>query len=125
MKIILVDAWNTLIKEKKIDNDLFKILESFSCKKIILTNASEKEKKKFGIINMPYDVFSLNHNPEKTHSKYFEILISKYDLNLNDLYYIEHNIKAYNTATLFGIKSLHYDGNNLKVRTFLENNLHG
>jgi len=42
------------------------LLDSFSNKKIILTNANEEEKEKFGIVDMPYPVFSLSHNPNKT-----------------------------------------------------------
>jgi hypothetical protein len=43
-----------------------KLLDNFSNKKIILTNANEEEKVKFGIVNMPYEVFSISHNPNKT-----------------------------------------------------------
>jgi len=35
MKIILVDAWNTFIKNKKIDSNIYNILEDFKNKKII------------------------------------------------------------------------------------------
>tara|TARA_X000001036_G_C20416662_1_gene699354 strand:- start:278 stop:655 length:378 start_codon:yes stop_codon:yes gene_type:complete len=122
MKIILVDAWNTFVKEKKIDNELYKILEAFSNKKIILTNASQNERKEYGIMQMPYNVFSLSHNPEKTDPKYFEILCSKYNFNPDDLLYIEHNKKAYKTATLFGIISFLYEGDNKSVEDFLLKN---
>ena len=122
MKIILVDAWNTFVKEKKIDNELYKILEAFSNKKIILTNASQNERKEYGIIQMPYNVFSLSHNPEKSDPKYFEILCDKYNLNPDDLLYIEHNKIAYKTATLFGIISLLYEGDNKSVEDFLLKN---
>jgi hypothetical protein len=33
MKIILVDAWNTFIKDKKIDSTIYKLLEGFKNKK--------------------------------------------------------------------------------------------
>ena len=122
MKIILVDAWNTFVKEKKIDNELYKILEAFSNKKIILTNASQNERKEYGIIQMPYNVFSLSHNPEKSDPKYFQILCDKYNLNPDDLLYIEHNKIAYKTATLFGIISLLYEGDNKSVEDFLLKN---
>ena len=35
MKIILIDAWNTLIKNKKLDIDLYNLLEKFENRKII------------------------------------------------------------------------------------------
>ena len=61
MKTILVDAWNTFVKNKKIDLRLLKILEKYPCDKIIVTNANASEQKDLGIINMPYSVFSLSH----------------------------------------------------------------
>ena len=122
MKIILVDAWNTFVKKKEIDIELFKILESFTNKKIILTNADEIERKEFGIINMPYQVFSLSHNPEKTDIKYYKILCDQFKLKVSNLLYIEHNNKAFKTAVLFGIKSYLYTGNNQNVKKFLEDN---
>ena len=122
MKIILVDAWNTFVKERKINKELYKILEGFPNKKIILTNANQNERIDYGIIEMPYIVFSLNHNPEKTDPKYFEILCEKYKLNLDDLLYIEHNKKAYETAISLGIKSFLYEGENISVMDFLTKN---
>ena len=64
MKIILVDAWNTFIKDKKIDSTIYELLEGFKNKKIILTNANDQELINYGIINMPYEVFSLSHKPK-------------------------------------------------------------
>ena len=91
MKIILVDAWNTLIKNKKIDSTIYNILEGLKNKKIILTNANDKELVNYGIINMPYEVFSLSHDPNKDNPFYFKLLIEKYSLNIDNLIYIEHN----------------------------------
>ena len=61
MKIILVDAWNTLIKNKKLDIDLYNLLEKFENRKIILTNANNNELIDYGIVEIPYDIFSLSH----------------------------------------------------------------
>ena len=36
MKTILVDAWNTFVKNNTIDSDIYKILESYENQKIIL-----------------------------------------------------------------------------------------
>ncbi|MDB9713008.1 hypothetical protein OAA78_04930, partial [Flavobacteriaceae bacterium] len=91
MKIILVDAWNTFIKNKTIDTGIYEILERFKNQKIILTNANNEELINYGIINMPYDVFSLSHKPNKVDPLYFKILIKKYNLIISDLIYIEHN----------------------------------
>ena len=109
MKIILVDAWNTFIKNKIIDTGIYEILERFKNQKIILTNANNEELINYGIINMPYDVFSLSHKPNKVDPLYFKILIKKYNLIISDLIYIEHNQEAIESANSIGIKTYHYN----------------
>ena len=109
MKIILVDAWNTFIKDKKIDSTIYKLLEGFKNKKIILTNANDQELINYGIINMPYEVFSLSHKPNKDNPLYFKSLIKKYNLFINDLIYIEHNKEAVKSAKSLGINTYHYN----------------
>lgn len=108
MKTILVDAWNTFVKNNTIDSDIYKILESYENQKIILTNANDKELINLGIVNMPYKVFSLSHNPNKDDKLYFIKLIEKYNLIISDLVYIEHNIEAVKSAISLGIKTHHY-----------------
>jgi FMN phosphatase YigB (HAD superfamily) len=109
MKIILVDAWNTFIKNKTIDTGIYEILERFKNPKIILTNANNEELINYGIINMPYDVFSLSHKPNKVDPLYFKILKKKYNLIISDLIYIEHNQEAIESANSIGIKTYHYN----------------
>ena len=108
MKTILVDAWNTFVKNNTIDSDIYKILESYENQKIILTNANDKELINLGIVNMPYKVFSLSHNPNKDNKLYFIKLIEKYNLIISDLVYIEHNKEAVKSAISLGIKTYHY-----------------
>ena len=108
MKTILVDAWNTFVKNNTIDSDIYKILESYENQKIILTNANDKELINLGIVNMPYKVFSLSHNPNKDNKLYFIKLIEKYNLIISDLVYIEHNKEAVKSAISLGIKTHHY-----------------
>ena len=108
MKTILVDAWNTFVKNNTIDSDIYKILESYEHQKIILTNANNKELINLGIVNMPYKVFSLSHNPNKDDKLYFIKLIEKYNLIISDLVYIEHNKEAVKSAISLGIKTYHY-----------------
>ncbi|MDA9067846.1 hypothetical protein N9K27_03725 [Flavobacteriaceae bacterium] len=108
MKTILVDAWNTFVKNNTIDSDIYKILESYENQKIILTNANNKELINLGIVNMPYKVFSLSHNPNKDDKLYFIKLIEKYNLIISDLVYIEHNKEAVKSAISLGIKTHHY-----------------
>ena len=125
MKIILVDAWNTFIKDKKIDSTIYKLLECFKNKKIILTNANEQELVNYGIINMPYEVFSLSHKPNKDNPLYFKSLIKKYNLFINDLIYIEHNKEAVKSAKSLGINTYHYNPmeSTDKLSQFLLNSL--
>jgi HAD superfamily hydrolase (TIGR01509 family) len=74
------------------------MLDKFENKKIILTNANEEEKEKFGLKNLPYELFTLEHNPNKPDSKYYEIFLEKYDLNPEDVVYFEHNLDAVKSA---------------------------
>ena len=125
MKIILVDAWNTFIKNKKIDSTIYELLEDFKNKKIILTNANDQELVNYGIINMPYEVFSLSHKPNKDNPLYFKSLIKKYNLFINDLIYIEHNKEAVKSAKSLGINTYHYNPmeSTDKLSQFLLNSL--
>jgi FMN phosphatase YigB (HAD superfamily) len=43
MKTILVDAYNTLVKEDGLDTEMLEMLEKFPNDKIILTNADEEK----------------------------------------------------------------------------------
>lgn len=75
---------------------------------------------------MPYPVFTLKHDPEKTNPKYFEILLNKYKLQTNDVVYFEHNPEAAKTAEAVGIKTYFYDHTKQDIdalKTFLDNNL--
>ena len=67
MKTILVDAVYTFVSEQgKIFQEMLNLLEKYSNKKIILTGANDEQFKKLGLDKMPYEVFTLKHNPEKT-----------------------------------------------------------
>jgi len=125
-KTILVDAWNTFVTEEGLFKEMQDLLDKFENKKIILTNANEEEKIKLGIINMPYEVFSLSHNPDKVDSKYYEKMLSNFSLTAEDVIYFEHNIDAVKSAQSIGINVYHYnkdkkDLNSLK--DFLETSL--
>ena len=83
MKIILVDAWNTFIKNKKIDSNIYNILEDFKNKKIILFD---------GICNLCSGMvqFTIKRDP---HSKFKfaslqsergQAFLKKFDLPLDD-----------------------------------------
>ncbi len=113
MKTILVDAVDALVIESegtfKTFKEMYDLLESFVNRKIILTGANDKQFKKFGLDKMPYEVFTLKHNPEKTDPKYFEIMLKHFGLGKDDVVYFEHNPEAVKSAESIGIKSYYYD----------------
>lgn len=125
MKNILVDAWNTFVTEEGINFDLKKLLDSYPNNKIILTNANEEELVTFGIVNMPYPVFSLSHNPNKTDSDYFVKMLQHFNLKTEEVVYFEHNPDAVASAKSIGITTFHYNKlenlDNLTI--FLNSNL--
>src|SRR3989344_6727378 len=113
MKIILVDAVDAFVIENENTFNIFKemhdLLETFENRKIILTGANDEQFKKFGLDNMPYEVFTLKHNPEKTDHKYFETMLNRFGLSKDDVVYFEHNPEAVKSAQSLGITSYHYD----------------
>lgn len=109
MKIILVDAWNTFVTEAGIDTEMRKMLDTFPNKKIILTNANEEEKVQFGIVNMPYEVFTLAHNPNKTDPLYYKKMLEYFRLDRDKVIYFEHNADAVKSAQSIGIKTYQFD----------------
>jgi HAD superfamily hydrolase (TIGR01509 family) len=130
MKVILVDAVDGLVIEKdgsfKIFEDMYKLLETFENKKIILTGANDEQFKKFGLDKMPYEVFTLKHNPEKTNPEYFKQMLEYFDLKVEDVIYFEHNPDAVKSAESVGIRSYFYDPDKLDLealKNFLKENL--
>ena len=130
MRTILVDAVNAFVIEDegafKIFKEMHDLLESFQNRKIILTGANDEQFKKFGLDKMPYEVFTLKHNPEKTDSKYYKIMLKHFNLSKDDVVYFEHNLEAVKSAQSIGIKTYHYDSDkkDLKaLKDFLLENL--
>ena len=125
MKTILVDAWNTFVTSDGINQEMQQLLETYNNSKIIVTNANEEELIAFGITNMPYPVFSLAHNPNKTNPSYFEQLLSKYSLSESEVIYFEHNQEASKAAKSINIKTLWLKKESSldKLKQFLDNNL--
>jgi len=44
IQYILVDAWNTLVTEDGINNQMLSLLNQYETRKVIVTNATEEEK---------------------------------------------------------------------------------
>ena len=131
MKTILVDAVYCFIIEKEegkfeVFQDMFDLLETYSNKKIILTSASDDKRELFGLDKMPYEVFTLKHNPEKTDPEYYKTLLSKFSLNNDEVIYFEHSIEAVKSAQSIGINSYYYDNDKKDLeglKNFLNENL--
>lgn len=130
MKTILVDAVDGFVIESRGDFKIFEkmhdLLETFPNRKIILTGANDEQFKKFGLDKMPYEVFTLKHNPEKTDPKYFETMFQHFGLSKDDVIYFEHNPEAVKNAEAVGIKSYYYNPKkkDLEVlKSFLTENL--
>ena len=110
MKTILVDAINTFVlKDEGIFNEMYTMLEQYPNKKIILTGANDEQMEKFGLNDMPYDVFTLKHDPEKTDPNYFKTMLKHFALSADDVVYFEHNEDAVKSAQSIGIHTFHYN----------------
>lgn len=127
MKTILVDAVDCFVIEGEgIYQPLFELLETYPNKKILLTGANDEQMDTFGLHNMPYELFTLRHNPEKADPKYYEILLAQYGLTKDDVVYFEHAPKAVESAQSVGIKTHHYDFDQkdlVALKSFLDQNL--
>lgn len=129
MKTILVDAIDAFVIESENGFEIFepmrKMLDEFPNKKIILTGANDEQFKKFGLDKMPYEVFTLKHNPEKTDPKYYESMLKNFNLISEDVVYFEHNPDAVKSAQSVGIKTHFWDNEKRPLREltiFLEHN---
>lgn len=127
MKTILVDAINTfVIKDQGIFDEMYEMLEQYPNRKIILSSADDEQMERFGLKDLPYEVFTLKHNPEKTDSKYYEIMLKHFNLKADEVVYFEHNEDAVKSAQSVGISAFHYnkDTKDIKaVSEFLNKNL--
>lgn len=127
MKTILVDAINGFVLEDgTILEAMHDLLESYPNPKIVLTGANDEQFKKFNLDKVPYEVFTLKHDPEKTNPKYFEILLDKYQLNSGDVVYFEHSRDACESAESLGIRTYFYDAKEqdlTELKRFLDKNL--
>ena len=127
MKTILVDAVDAfVITGEGIFREMHKLLETYSNRKIILTGADDDQMERFGLTDMPYEVFTLKHDPEKTSPEYYENMLEHFGLKADDVVYFEHNPEAVQSAESVGITAYHYnsdkrDLNSLKA--FLDDNL--
>ena len=113
MKTILVDAIDGFVIETENGFEIFepmqKMLNEFPNRKIILTGANDEQFKKFGLDKMPYEVFTLKHDPEKTNPEYYKKMLWHFNLQSDDVVYFEHNPEAVKSAQSVGIKTHFWD----------------
>jgi FMN phosphatase YigB (HAD superfamily) len=127
MKTILVDAVGTFVIEGKgVFQPMFELLEKYPNRKIILTNANDEQLVPFSLTNLPYEMFTLKHNPDKIDPVYFKKMLNKYNLKNTDVIYFEHNPDAVKSAESSGIVSHYYDAERqdlIELKKFLDNNI--
>ncbi len=109
MKTILVDAVGCFVINDDILNEMYDLLEKFPNRKIILTGADDNQFKKHNFDRIPYEIFTLKHNPEKTDQKYYEIMLKHFGFNKDEVIYFEHDPEAVKSAESVGIKVYYYD----------------
>lgn len=126
MKIIFVDAVNTFVVDGKMFEPLHKLLEEYPNRKIILTNANNEQMDQFGLKNLPYELFTLKHAPDKVDPAYFHKMLENFGIQSQDALYFEHNLDAVKSAQSVGIMTHHYnpEAKDLEsLQKFLNNNL--
>lgn len=127
MKTILVDAVDCFVSDTgEIFEAMHELLEAYPNKKIILTGANDEQFKKFGLDKMPYEVFTLKHDPEKTDPEYFKKMLEHFGLSTTDVVYFEHNPEAVKSAESVGITSYFYDNDKKdldSLKQFLDKNV--
>ncbi len=121
MKTILVDAVDTFVIEGKgIFEPMHELLEKYPNRKIILTNADDNQMIEYGLTNLPYELLTLKHQPDKTDPVYFHAMLDHYHLTKDDVIYFEHNPDAVKSAESVGIVSYYYDPDKKDLRALEE-----
>lgn len=127
MKTILVDAVDGIVSDTgELFQGMYDLLETYPNPKIIVTGANDEQYQKFGLDKMPYEVFTLKHDPEKTDPKYFEMLLEKYGLGADEVVYFEHKKEAAESAESIGVTAYHYDceaKDLVALKSFLDSNI--
>ncbi len=127
MKTILVDAVYVFVdKEGNIDAALHTLLEMYPNRKILLTGADDEQFKAWKLDTMPYEVFTLKHNPEKSDPAYYQKMLEHFGLSANDVVYFEHSPDAVKSAKSVGITTFLFDHETRDMsalKNFLDTNL--
>jgi phosphoglycolate phosphatase-like HAD superfamily hydrolase len=123
----LVDAVDCFVSRTgEIFAEMHTLLDTYPNRKIILTGANDEQLKQFGLDKMPYQAFTLKHNPEKADRSYYVRMLEYFNLNRDDVVYVEHTPDAVKSAQSAGIVSYLYDNDAKDLRAlkeFLDTNL--
>lgn len=127
MKVVLVDAINGLMqKDGTVFQRMYDLLEAYPHRKIVLTGANDEQIKQYNLSELPYELFTLKHDPEKTDPAYYRTLLEKYNLSPEGTMYFEHKQEAVESARSVGIPTYYYDHTQqdlASLKTFLDNSL--
>ena len=127
MKTILVDAVETLVDyDGSVNEELKNYLLSLPNKKIVLTNAPYTKFNLYFKNIKGWEIFTLEHNPNKANPEYFKKMFANYSLTKDNVVYFEHSAEAIKSAQSVGIKSYHYDSTKkdlVALKKFLSENL--
>jgi FMN phosphatase YigB (HAD superfamily) len=75
---------------------------------------------------LPYEVFTLKHDPEKSDPHYYEKMLEHFGLHKDNVIYFAHNADVVKSAQSVGIITYHYDNNKKDLeglKKFLDANL--
>src|SRR3989344_4063585 len=126
-KVILVDAIYVFTDTQgKIFKEMRDLLEKYSNRKILLTGADDRQFKELGLDKMPYEIWTLKHNPEKTDPEYYKKMLAHFGLDAREIIYFEHNLDAIKSAESIGIRTYFYDSAKKDLaglKKFLDENL--
>ena len=102
------------------------LLDTYPNPKIILTNANDEQMVSYGLVNMPYEMFTLKHNPDKVDPLYYKTMLEHFKLSKEDIICFEHNEDAVKSALSVGILSYYYDKDKkdlVALKEFIDKNI--
>lgn len=105
---------------------LHDLLETYPNRKIILTNANDEQMVEYGLQDLPYELFTLKHNPNKADPEYYIQMLAHFGLQADEVVYFEHGAQAVQSAESVGIKTFLYDSDKqdlAALKAFLDENL--
>jgi FMN phosphatase YigB (HAD superfamily) len=127
MKTILVDAIYTFVSDEgEMDEEMFKLLETYPNRKILLTGGDDEQVEKWRLKSMPYEFFTLKHEPDKSDPRYYYTMLTHFGFSKDDVVYFEHDLEAVESARSAGIATHHYDEDKKdleSLKKFLDENL--